>query len=101
MQFQSKVKVLGASMFKDSVDGTAYDFTKLFIEMPLDESTGRAKGFSSQEIRWGLSDEFAKISHLPFPFEAEVTIELVTSGKSQKQRVISLVPRAAVKGAQA
>lgn len=97
MQFKTQGKVLGASFFNDTIDGQRHDFTKIFLEMALDESTGRAKGFASQTMNWGTSEEFQQIKHLPFPFEAELTVELVTSGKVQKQRIVALRPLAAVK----
>ena len=100
MQFNAQVKVLGAKKFNDTIDGQHHDFTKVFIEMPLDDKTGNAKGFAAQEMNWGDSNEFSKISHLPFPFVADVTVELVTSGRSQRQRIVDLKPvaRAAKEG---
>jgi ABC-type uncharacterized transport system ATPase component len=92
MQFQTKAKVLGAKCFNDTIDGQKFDSTTIFVEMALDESRGTAKGFASQNMGWGSSEEFQKIKHLPFPFEAELTVELVTSGKTQKQRIVALKP---------
>lgn len=97
MQFQTKAKVMGASYFNDTIEGQKHDFTKVYLEMSLDESRGTAKGFASQTMNWGTSEEFQKIKHLPFPFEAELTVELVTSGKVQKQRIVALKPLAMVK----
>lgn len=101
MQFQAKVRVMGAKCFKDVIDGQSFDSTTLFVEMGLDESKGHAKGFASQSMQWGDSSEFAKIKHLTFPFDAEVTIELVTSGKQQKQRVVALKPLSLAKAGSA
>jgi hypothetical protein len=99
MQFQTKAKVLGAKCFKDTIDGQAFDSTTVFVEMQLDESKGTAKGYASQAMGWGTSEEFSKIKHLPFPFDAELTVELVTSGKTQKQRIVGMKPVAVSKPA--
>lgn len=92
MQFQTQGKVTGMKMFNDTMEGKTYDFTKLFIESNLDESKGVAKGFATVEYEFGTSEEFHKMKHLPFPFVADLTIELVTTGKAQKQRVIAMKP---------
>lgn len=92
MQFQTQAKVAGMKMFNDEVEGKRYDTTKLFIESNLDESKGVAKGFATVEYEFGTSAEFKKLQHLSFPFIAELTIELVTTGKAQKQRVVAMKP---------
>ncbi|MFA7238884.1 MAG: hypothetical protein WC091_02135 [Sulfuricellaceae bacterium] len=94
MQFTTTAKVTGMKKFKDAVEGKSYDSTKLFIETNLDDSSGNAKGFASSEYPFSDSSEFDKLSHLPFPITAEITIELVTTGKVQKQRVIAIKPLA-------
>lgn len=99
MQFKTNARVMGASYFNDSIEGQQHDFTTIHVEMGLDESTGRAKGFAGQSMKWGDASNFAKIKHLPFPFEAELTVELVTSGKVQKQRIVELRPLNATKAA--
>ena len=99
MKFTTKAIVTGAKMFKDSIDGQAFDQTTLYVQMGLDETKGTAKGFATQSLGWGTSDEYHKIKHLPFPFEAEIDMELVTTGKIQKQRVVGVKPIAQVKGA--
>jgi hypothetical protein len=92
MQFTTRAKVLGMKMFNDSLEGKTYDFTKLFVESELDESRGVAKGFTAVEYDFGSSQEFHKMKHLSFPFSADLTIELVTTGKTSKQRILSMKP---------
>lgn len=99
MKFTTKAIVTGAKMFKDTIDGQVFDQTTLYVQMGLDETKGTGKGFATQGLGWGSSDEYHKIKHLPFPFEAEIDMELVTTGKIQKQRVVGLKPIAQVKGA--
>jgi hypothetical protein len=92
MQFTTRAKVLGMKMFNDTLEGKTYDFTKLFVESELDESRGVAKGFTAVEYDFSTSAEFQKMKHLSFPFVADLTIELVTTGKTSKQRVLAMKP---------
>lgn len=93
MQFTSKGRITGAKYFKDSVEGKAYDSTTVYVEIGLDERSGSAKGAASQGFAWGDSGNFQRIKHLPFPFEAELTYEMVTNGKgSGKQVLVDLKP---------
>mgnify|MGYP003328334159 CR=1 FL=1 len=93
MQVQSKVKVLGMKANKGTMDGgQSYDSTKVYVETPLDESKGMAKGFAVAEYTLGLSTEFERFKTMPFPFEAMATLEFVTTGKVQKVQMVSLVP---------
>lgn len=92
MQFAIKATVLGAKMFKDQIDGKQFDITKIFVQQDLDSSRGTAKGFAVTEYSWGTSDNFRAIQHNPFPFEAELTVEMVTTGKNQKINVLHCKP---------
>lgn len=99
MQFQSKIKVLGMKANKGSMDnGQTYDSTKVYVETPLDESKNNAKGFAVAEYTLGLSNEFERFKTMSFPFEANATFELVTTGKMQKTQMVALVA-AQAKGA--
>ena len=93
MQFQSNVKVLGMKASKGQLEnGNKYDSTKVYVETPLDETKGTAKGFASAEYNMGDSSEFEKFKHLPFPLECVATLELVTTGKVQSTRLVSIKP---------
>jgi hypothetical protein len=72
--------------------GQAYDSTKVYVETPLDESRGNAKGFAVAEYTLGASVEFEKYKHLPFPFDGQATIEIVTTGKAQRMQLVDLRP---------
>ena len=100
MQVQSKIKVLGMKSNKGSMDnGQQFDSTKVYVETPLDESKGNAKGFATTEYTFGLSNEYEKFKTMSFPFEAMATLEFVTTGKMQKIQMIALVPVSPTKGA--
>lgn len=92
MQFESNLKVIGAKRFKDTVDGTLYDNTKLFVEVQLNDQNGNAVGSAASEMQWGTSDNFAKIQHLTYPFVAKCTLEMVTNGKTTKTVVLNVQP---------
>jgi hypothetical protein len=93
MKFTSQVKVLGMKSSKGTLEnGNGYDSTKVYIETALDESKGTSKGFSVVEYGFGLSSEFDKFKHLPFPFMAEAQLEIVTTGKVQKTQLNEIKP---------
>ncbi|MEB0137643.1 MULTISPECIES: hypothetical protein [unclassified Undibacterium] len=98
MKFTSQIKVLGMKASKGTLEnGSGYDSTKIYVETGLDDSKGNAKGFSAVEYSFGMSDEYAKYKHLTFPFMAEATLEIVTTGKIQKTQLIDLKPIEMVK----
>lgn len=93
MKFTSQIKVLGMKASKGTLEnGNTYDSTKVYVETGLDDSKGNAKGFSAVEYSLGSSDEYNKYKHLPFPFLAEATLEIVTTGKVQKTQLADLKP---------
>lgn len=92
MSYVTKEVVLGAKSFKGTIEGRQFDSTTVFCQTKLDESQGTAKGFAGASYVWGGADNFEKIRHLPFPFEAELTMETVTSGNKQRQICIAFKP---------
>lgn len=87
-----KVKVTGVKFFKDSIDGKAIDSGKVFIEESLDFTTGRAKGYATQEYSVGKADIAQALMHNEFPFVAEVEFLRVTNGDVSKNIVSSVRP---------
>lgn len=95
MQFQQDVVVRGMKRSKGEFEGNAYDSTKFYIETSLDDSKGNGWGDATAEYTMGKSDEVEKYSHLPFPFKAQATYEIVTNGKgSTTLRLQGLKPTA-------
>ena len=93
MQFESKVNVLGMKANKGTLDsGQAYESTKVYIETPLDESRGNARGYAVAEYTLGKAEEFEKYKILPFPFEGIANFEIVTTGKVQRTVIVDLRP---------
>lgn len=102
MKFNQKIHVVGMKSSKGQLEnGTAYDSTKVYALVDLDASKGTAKGMASSEFTLGTSEEFPKFKHLPFPFEADAEMEIVTNGKTQKTVMHSLTPTARAAAAKA
>lgn len=92
MSYVTRELVLGAKSFKGMIDGRNFDTTTIFVQTRLDDSQGTAKGFAGAAYQWGGAENFEKIKHNPFPFEAELTMETVTSGNKQKQICVGFKP---------
>lgn len=97
MKFKSQVKILGMKASRGQLEnGTAYDFTRVFVETELDETSGMAKGFAVEDYKYGKSDTFAGFKHLEFPFLADAEFDLTTSGTKTVTMILSIVPVARV-----
>lgn len=83
---QMQATLTGAKFFKDTVDGNAYDSTKLYVLLGMDTSNGRCIGQSSAEYAFGTSDNYPKVADMlkSGPARVELFMEQVTSGKTIK-----------------
>lgn len=102
MRFNQRIQVVGMKSSKGTLEnGTAYDSTKVYALIDLDASKGTAKGMSTSEFNLGTASEFDAYKHLPFPFEADVEMEMITNGKTMKTVMHKLTPvaRATAKAA--
>ena len=96
MRFTQIIQVVGMKSSKGTLEnGTAYDSTKVYALIDLDASKGTAKGMSASEFNLGAAAEFDAYKHLPFPFVAEVEMEMVSNGKTMKTVMHKLTPKAA------
>lgn len=73
-------------------DGTAYDSTKVYVLVPMDQNNPDQSGFATSEFNWGKSDNFYQISKSSFPFAADITFDFVTNGKTQKMIISDIKP---------
>ncbi|WP_368648909.1 hypothetical protein ABRY95_04745 [Castellaniella ginsengisoli] len=87
-----KCKVTGVKFFTGTIDGKKIDSGKIFIEEQLDFTTGRAKGYASQEYNLGSAEAVQGLMHNPFPFVAEVEFVRVTNGDTTKNIVTGVRP---------
>ena len=99
MKFNSEVLVMGMKSSKGEFEGNAYDSTKVYVEVAMDDSKETAKGSASAEYTMGTSAEFAKYKHLPFPFRGIGEFEVVTNGRTSKTVLHGIKPLDAVKPA--
>lgn len=76
--------VLGARRFNDTVEGQAYDFTKLRVQMPVPDESGNEVGYTSTDIPFGTSKNFDQLKGLKFPAEYELDIEMTSKGYTCK-----------------
>lgn len=93
-----KMTVLGMKKFKGDVEGVNYDSTTVFVRMKQDESKGTAKGYAGQDLKFGDSSNYDKLSHLSFPLEADIELETITTGKGGMKTIITdfkILPAAA------
>lgn len=93
MKFQTEVIVTGMKASKGTLEnGTAYDSTKVYVEVAMDDSKGNAKGNAVAEYTMGTAAEFDKYKHLPFPFKGVADLEVLTNGKTSKTVMHTVKP---------
>lgn len=94
MAFKNTIHIVGMKASKGTLDnGQGYDSTKVYALTNLNTSAGTSKGMSCSEYNFGTAAEFEKFKHLNFPFVADVEMDIVTNGKTQKTLLLEIVPR--------
>lgn len=88
-----QVKITGAKFFTGNIDGKKIDSGKIYVEEQLDFTTGRAKGYATQEYSLGSAELAQALMHNPFPFVAEVEFLRVTNGDTVKTIVAGVRPQ--------
>lgn len=100
MKFNSRVTITGIKSSKGTLEnGTPYDSTKVYVQTDLDDSKGTGKGTATVEYTWGLSTNYETVKQLHFPLQADVEMEIVTNGRTQRTVLVSLKPIKAGAGA--
>jgi len=98
METKTQCLVLGAKFFNGDIEGQHHDMTKLFVAMPVsekDQQTYGKCGHDAIDLKFGKSDEYQKLKHLPFPLQAELTLKLTTDGYEVLAfRAINAAPQA-------
>lgn len=92
MMQSMKAEVFGMKKFVGIVEGKSYDSTKVFIKTILDQSSGNAVGYTTQELNAGTSKLYDQYCNVPLPAEFEIDIQLVSTGKAMKQVVSGMRP---------
>jgi hypothetical protein len=80
MEFKQIFTVLGVKKFKGLIEGQHFDNTKLHVAVDTSERNGTEVGQCGASWPFKTSAEFDKIFHLPFPLQAELTINLTNKG---------------------
>ena len=102
MEMKAQATIRGARMFKGDLDGKGIDSGKLYIEVSL-KASDNSFGMCTQEMKCANSAIVQGIKHLPFPFLAELDIDLVSTSKGAEQTITAVRPlqRAAAPAARA
>lgn len=91
MQFPAKAVVVGAKCFQGEIDGKRFDNTKVFVLTDMDTTNGNAIGQGVAEYGFGDSTNFQVFMRgLAYPCECDLMMEMVTTGKRQTMRIVSL-----------
>lgn len=82
MAIQMKARVLGMTKFKDTIEGTAYDQTKLKVEMAMSERSGNSVGCDATDMVYGKAENFDKLmaTGAKFPCMCELDVNPTTKG---------------------
>ncbi|GLR12891.1 hypothetical protein GCM10007907_16810 [Chitinimonas prasina] len=92
MRFTTKATVRGMKRGKGDYEGVEYDYTRIYVDQSLDGTKGDAIGSATEAYQIGSSEAYTQFSKLPFPHEAELDMELVTSGKVSKTVCVGYRP---------
>lgn len=92
MSQQLKVELVGAKATDwKSDDGRHYDHVTLFALIPMDKSQGNAVGQGVAEFKWQDSRNLVQLQGRAFPFEAVLELDVVSTGRSQKQVLVNVI----------
>lgn len=98
MEMKAKATVRGAKMFQGRMDdGKQIDSGTLFVEVNLKESEN-AFGMCTEAMKCKDSTLVKGISHLTFPFIAELSIVMESAGsKGMVQKVVGIKPEQSIR----
>lgn len=82
MAITMKARVLGMTKFKDSIEGVAYDQTKLKVEMSMSERSGNSVGCDATDMIYGKAENFDKLfaTGVKFPCMCDLEVNPTTKG---------------------
>lgn len=103
MEMKANATIRGAKMFVGTMDdGKSINSGTLFVEVSLKESDN-AFGMRTEDMRCKDSEVVKSIKNLPFPFLAELTIVMESTGgkNGMQQKVVAIKPLQRETGKQA
>ena len=89
MKIVADGKICGCKAFNNTVEGVLHNYTKIYVETPFGET---GFGYSTAEYKWGTSENIKKIQDLQYPFNAKITMEIVTNGNKTMTIIHDVVP---------
>jgi len=101
MEMKAQATIRGAKMFNGRMDdGKQIDSGTVFVEVHLKESEN-AFGMCTEAIKCKDSSIVVGIKHLTFPFIAELTMVMESTGKAMQQKIVGIQPVQAIRSAAA
>jgi hypothetical protein len=90
---QGNLTVLGIKQFKGTVEGLAFDHTKLLVSLPFPRARAESNlGFDVIEVPYGKSDNFEQFKGKKFPLTIDADYEVTTKGLEVFELKILLAP---------
>ena len=87
MQMQIQGQIMGVKRFSGQIEGKNFDYCRVIVATPLDGTQGNALGSATTEYDFGASTNFEQFKAHQFPFDANLSVEVVTNGKTQKLKI--------------
>lgn len=92
MNLNMRGQIIGVKKFSGNIEGKEFDYCRIIVATPLDATQGNALGMSAVEYNYGASANFEHFKNQQFPIEADLNVEIVTTGKTQKVNVLGFSP---------
>lgn len=93
MQMQIQGQIMGVKRFSGQIEGKNFDYCRVIVATPLDSTQGNALGSATTEYDFGPSTNFEQFKAHQFPIDANLSVDVVTNGKTQKLKITSFQPK--------
>ena len=93
MQMQIQGQIMGVKRFSGQIEGKNFDYCRVIVATPLDTTQGNALGSATTEYDFGASTNFEQFKAHQFPIDANLSVEVVTNGKTQKLKITAFQPK--------
>ena len=93
MQMQIQGQIMGVKRFSGQIEGKNFDYCRVIVATPLDSTQGNALGSATTEYDFGASINFEQFKAHQFPIDANLSVEVVTNGKTQKLKITAFQPK--------
>ena len=84
---------MGVKRFSGQIEGKNFDYCRVIVATPLDSTQGNALGSATTEYDFGASTNFEQFKAHQFPIDANLSVEVVTNGKTQKLKITAFQPK--------